>query len=37
MTSIPFLLLTIGYQPTATIMYGGVATKLSEDRFASSS
>ncbi len=37
MTSIPFLLLTIGYQPTATIMYWGLATELSEDWFASSS
>ena len=36
MTSIPFLLLTIGCQPTATIMYWGVATEMSDDWFASS-
>ena len=42
MTSIPFLLLTDllltgGYQPTATIMYWGLATEMSDDWFASSS
>jgi hypothetical protein len=35
MTSIPFLLLTIGYRPTATIMCRGLATELSKDWFAS--
>jgi len=34
MTSIPFWLLTIGYQPTATIMYWGSATERSKDCFA---
>jgi len=37
MTSIPFLLLTIGYQPIATIMCRGLATELSKDWLTSSS
>jgi hypothetical protein len=43
MTSIPFLSLTDiaadggGYQPTATIMYWGLATEMSDDWLASSS
>jgi hypothetical protein len=37
MTSLPFLVLTGGYQPTATIMHWGLATEMSDDWLASSS